>query len=102
MFDAATEKAVSPLRISFTGSLKLMRRAVPVCQSNPEPELDEHYYSWMIAEISDLIIPPRQNRSNPRVVKKPRSKFNSCKPKYRGNGTILKIPNYQICYPKVA
>jgi len=102
MFDAATEKGVSPLRISFTGSLKVIRRAVPLCQSNPEPELDHHYYSWIIAEISDLIIPPRQNRSNPRVVKKPRSKFNSCKPFHRSGGTILKIPDYQICYPKVA
>jgi hypothetical protein len=102
MLDAATEKGVSPLRISFTGSLKVIRRAVPVCQSNKEPELDDHYYSWMVAEISDLIIPPRKNRSNPRVVKKSRSKFNSCKPKYRGKGTILKIPDYQICYPKIA
>lgn len=102
MFDAATEKGISPLRISFTGSLKVMRRAIPVCQINKKPELDDHYYSWMIAEIADLIIPPRQNRSNPRVVKKPRSKFNSYKPKYRGKGTVLKIPDYQICYPKVA
>jgi hypothetical protein len=102
MFDAATEKEISPLRISFTGSLKVMRRCVPLCQSNKEPELDHHYYSWMVAEISDLIIPPRKNRSNPRVVKKSRSKFNSCKLKYRGKGTILKIPDYQICYPKIA
>ena len=29
MFDAATEKGVSPLRISFTGSLKVIRRAIP-------------------------------------------------------------------------
>ena len=55
MFDAATEKDVSPLRISFTGSLKVMRRAVPVCQSNPEPELDSHYYNWILAEMGDLI-----------------------------------------------
>lgn len=102
MLDAATEKGVSPLRISFTGSLKVMRRAIPVCQTNKKPELDDHYYSWMIAEIADLIIPPRQNRSNPRVVKKPRSKFNSYKPKYRGKGTILKIPDYKICHPKIA
>jgi hypothetical protein len=102
MFDAATEKGVSPLRISFTGSLKVIRRAVPLCQENPEPELDLHYYSWILAEISDLIIPARQNRSNPRVVKKPRSKFNSAKPKHRGQGTQIKTQNYQMCYPKVA
>jgi hypothetical protein len=102
MFDAATEKGVSPLRISFTGSLKVIRRAVPLSQENSEPELDFSYYSWILAEIGDLIIPPRQNRSNPRVVKKPRSKFNSAKPKHRGQGTQIKTLNFQICYPKVA
>ncbi len=39
MFEAATEKGVSPLRISFTSSLKVIRRAVPLCQKNQEPEL---------------------------------------------------------------
>lgn len=102
MFDAATEKGVSPLRISFTGSLKVIRRAVPLCQENQEPELDPHYYSWIKAEIGDLIIPPRTHRSNPRVVKKPRSKFNSAKPKHRGQGTIMKNIHYQICSPKAA
>ncbi len=102
MFDAATEKGVSPLRIGFTGSLKVIRRAVPLCQENQEPELDPHYYSWILAEIGENIIPPRQNRSNPRVVKKPRSKFNSAKPKHRGRGTEIKTLNFQICYPKAA
>ena len=50
MFEGATQKGVSPLRISFTGSLKVIRRAVPLCQSNQEPELDTHYYSWIIKE----------------------------------------------------
>jgi hypothetical protein len=102
MFDAATEKGVSPDRISFTGSLKVIRRAVPLCQSNTEPELDPSFYSWILAEMGDLIIPPRQNRSNPRVVKKPRSKFNSAKPKHRGHRTQIKTLNFQMCYPKVA
>ena len=102
MFDAATEKGVSPLRISFTGSLKVIRRAVPLCQENLEPELDLSFSSWILAEIGDLIIPPRQNRSNPRVVKKPRSKFKSAKPKHRGKGTQRKVLNFQVCFPKAA
>ena len=102
MFDAATEQGISPLRISFTGSLKVIRRAVPLCQENQEPERDLCFYSWILAEIGDLIIPPRQNRSNPRVVKKPRSKFNSAKPKHRGQGTIIKNLHYQMCSPKAA
>lgn len=102
MFDAATAKDVSPLRISFTGSLKVIRRAVPLCQENQELELDPSYYSWILAEIGDLIIPPRQNRSNPRVVKKPRSKFKSAKPKHRGQGTQRKVLNFQVAYPKAS
>jgi hypothetical protein len=57
MLDAATEKGVSPLRISFTGSLKVIRRAVAVCQSNKEPELDDHYYRgiWFAILKRELI-----------------------------------------------
>ena len=102
MFDAATEKGISPAQISFTSSLKVIRRALPLCQENTEPELDLSFYSWILAEIGDLIIPPRQNRSNPRVVKKTRSKFNSAKPKHRGNGTQIKVLNFQVCSPKAA
>ena len=102
MFDEENEKGVSPLRISFTGSLKVIRKAIPLSQANSEPELDFSYYSWILAEMSDLIIPPRQNRSNPRVVKKPRSKFKSAKPKHRGQGTIIKTLNYQMCSTKAA
>ena len=38
-------------------------------------------------EILDQQLPPRQGRSNPRVVKKPRSKFPARKPKHSGHGT---------------
>ena len=38
-------------------------------------------------EILDEKIPPRQGRRNPRLVKKPRSKFPSKKPIHRGIGT---------------
>jgi hypothetical protein len=38
-------------------------------------------------EILDEKIPPRQGRTNPRLVKKTRSKFPSKKPIHRGSGT---------------
>ncbi len=41
-------------------------------------------------EILDEQIPARQGRSNPRVVKKTRSKFPSKKPEHRGMGTQSK------------
>ena len=84
----------------FTGSLKVIRRAVPLCQENLEPELDLSFSSWILAEIGEDIIPPRQNRSNPRVVKKPRSKFKSALPKHRGKGTQIKVLNFQGKFSK--
>jgi len=43
--------------------------------------------SKLILEILEQKIPPRQGRTNPRVVKKPRSKFPSRKPIHSGAGT---------------
>jgi hypothetical protein len=52
-------------------------------------------------EILDATLPQRVERNNPRVVKKPVSKFKSKKVKHRGSGikmnprvfNILKPPN---------
>lgn len=40
-------------------------------------------------EILEQEIPPRQGRTNPRVVKKPRSKFKSKKRSHRSGTTQL-------------
>ena len=89
MFQAATQANIPPLRLSFTGCLRVIRRAIPKFQ---QINHDENYlfFSWLIAEMSEQIIPPRQNRSNPRVVKKTRCKYKTAKPIHRGNGS-----NYQ-------
>lgn len=47
-------------------------------------------------EIWDEQIPERQGRSNPRVVKKSRSKFPSKKPVHRGTGTQREKLNFSI------
>ncbi len=92
------------LRLSFVGSLRVIRRAIPEFQRQINNQLDINtYYSWLIAEISDLEIPLRQHRSNPRVVKKARSKFKSKKRSHRNHGT----PRQQLswlfgtCYAKL-
>ncbi|MBD2254234.1 transposase domain-containing protein [Nostoc parmelioides FACHB-3921] len=45
------------------------------------------FFSKLILEILEQKIPPRQGRTNPRVVKKPRSMFPSRKPIHSGAGT---------------
>lgn len=47
-------------------------------------------------EILDEKIPPRQGRSNPRLVKKTRSKFPSKKPIHRETGTQFQPLNFSI------
>jgi len=47
-------------------------------------------------EILDEKIPPRQGRSNPRVVKKPRSKFPAKKPLHREVGVKGHLLSFTI------
>ncbi len=105
MFRAATEANLPPLRLSFTGCLRVIKRAIPKFQNITENE-NYLFFSWLITEMMSEIIPPRHNRSNPRVVKKTRCKFKKrsadapsngasrrtkqAKPIHRGNGS-----NYQ-------
>ncbi len=97
MFQSATLKNISPLRLSFVGSLRVIRRAIPEFQRQIDTKADINiYYSWLIAEISDLEISLRQHRSNPRVVKKARSKFKSKKRSHRNNCTPRQQLSFQI------
>ncbi len=95
MFRAAETEKISPLQLGFTGTLKVIRRAIPLFQQANSQELNL-FYSWFIAEILDNKIPKRVARVNPRVVKKARSKFKSAKAFHRGQGTQLQQLNFQI------
>jgi hypothetical protein len=95
MFQAAQQKQISPLSLSFTGSLKVLRRAIPQFQSAKTQELPV-FWSWLMHELLEQTIPPRQGRSNPRVVKKTRSKFPARKPKHSGHGTQRQQLSFSI------
>lgn len=97
MFQSATIGGISPLRLSFTGSLRVIRRAIPLFQQNLEnsPNLNI-FFSWLTSEILDLQIPPPQGRTNPRVVKKSRSKFLSKKRSQRNNETFRQQVSFLI------
>lgn len=84
MFKAAKKAGISPLRIGFTGTLNVIGQFLIFKISN---NLNSLFFQWLIREILDEKIPKRQGRNNPRVVKKPRSKFLSKKPVHRGTGT---------------
>lgn len=97
MFQSAAFKNISPLKLSFTGSLRVIRRAIPEFQRQTNNQMNINiYYSWLISEILDLEIPLPQHRSNPRVVKKARSKFKSKKRSHRNNSTRRQQLSFQI------
>jgi hypothetical protein len=79
MFQAAQQAGISPLRLGFTGTLKVIRRALTDFQ-DIRPQQLPFFHQPRVMDILDEKIPPRQGRSNPRVVKKPRSKFPAKKP----------------------
>ena len=100
MFKASTEAGISPLRLGFTGTLRVLRRAVTTFQQAETATLP-FLVSWLLEEILEQEIPPRQGRTNPRVVKKPRSKFKSKKRSHR-IGTIQLQPHTFSLAPSTA
>jgi hypothetical protein len=95
IFQAATSAEIPPLRLSFTGSLRVIRRArCPI--STLAATRTPLFLSWLTIEILDQLLPERVHRNNPRVVKKPVSKFRSKKVKHRGTGTRTHPPVFLI------
>lgn len=95
IFRASTTTAQSPLQFSFTGTLRILRRAISQFQQALPSSLP-CFFSWLISEVAEQIIPHRQGRTNPRVVKKPRSKFKARKPIHRTGFTELQSLTFAV------
>jgi hypothetical protein len=80
-FEAATEAGVSPRRISFTGTINVLR--VSLVEAPRSPALIQAWYKNLISEISLQVLEPRRNRINPRVIKRPQSKWATKRQKHR-------------------
>jgi len=74
MHEAAMAKRLDPDRLSFIDSLRVIRRGVSEFQIAP-PALWPQMHERLLAEIAQNRLPPRDNRCNPRVVKRKISKF---------------------------
>ena len=73
MHEAAKQTSVSPLRMSFTGTLKILRCRLPKC-----PQSHAAWRQWwenLLEEIAEEQIPARRNRINPRVIKRQQSQW---------------------------
>jgi hypothetical protein len=73
MFEAAQTLPLSPLRLSFTGTLKILRCRLPECP-RCEPGR-RRWWAHLVQEIAQETIPPRRNRINPRVIKQKMSRW---------------------------
>jgi len=74
MHDAAVKVDLDPDRISFIGALRVIRRAIPEFQQTM-PSQHNRLKMRMLRDIAGHILPERENRSNPRVIKRKISKF---------------------------
>jgi hypothetical protein len=80
MVEAAAQVGMDPDRLSFTRTLGLLLWVIPL---GPLADAPTRTALWrqLLADIVAVPLPPRENRTNPRVVKRRTSKF-----RFRGVG----------------
>jgi hypothetical protein len=83
MVAAAAMPGLDPDRLSFLGCLQILQCRLPECPGGP-PESLAAWVEGLLWEMSQEVLPPRQNRVNPRVVKVKMSKFKKKRPEHRG------------------
>lgn len=95
MFEAASREGLDPDRLSFTGTIHILRTRLPEC---PTPECPTHsaegigrWYEGLLSEVAEERLPPRRNRINPRVIKQPRQKWPAKKTEHYRLPPLTKI-----------
>jgi hypothetical protein len=81
MFEAAIEGQTTPLRISFTGTLKILRCRIPEFPRRIAAQ--RRWWRRLVEEIAEEALPARRNRINPRVIKRKMSKWPKKRPRHR-------------------
>ena len=64
MFEASQQAQVSPVRISFTDTLKILRCRIPECPRRRRAR--SKWWRDLVKEVAEEVLPPRRNRVNPR------------------------------------
>jgi hypothetical protein len=81
MHEAALQAGVDPDRLSFVHGLRELLGAMPEFQM-VVPEQWPQLYQRLLHDIAQVILPPRRNRINPRVVRRRQVKFNCKRPQH--------------------
>jgi hypothetical protein len=82
MHQAGLVYNLDPDRLSFVESLRLIRAAIPEFQL-VDPVLHDRLWRRLLRDIVRHLLPPRRNRTNPRVVKRKMSNFKLKRPEHR-------------------
>jgi hypothetical protein len=82
LFEAARQEGLDPDRLSFTGTIHILRTRLPECPTHSLAAVGL-WYTNLLREIAEERLPPRRNRVNPRVIKQPRQKWPSKKAEHR-------------------
>jgi Transposase DDE domain/Insertion element 4 transposase N-terminal len=83
MRDAARQARVDPDRISFVRAVSLLKDAISDFQL-VTPRQHPRLYRRLLADLAQDLLPPRAQRTNPRVVKRKMSNFKLKRPAQRG------------------
>jgi hypothetical protein len=81
MYEAALSVDIDPRRLSFIHAVRVLRETAPLLRAAPADRLPT-LYAGMIAHIAQGRLPPRDNRINPRVIKRKMSKFPQKRPEH--------------------
>jgi hypothetical protein len=81
MHEAALSADIDPRNLSFIHAVRVIRETVPILRAAPAAQLP-YLYAAMIQHIATGRLPPRDNRINPRVVKRKMSKFPKKRPEH--------------------
>jgi hypothetical protein len=81
MHDAALRAGVDPDRLSFVNAVHIICDAIPEFQMTVPEQLPQ-LYQRLLDDIARHCLPERENRSNPRVIKRKMSKFDLKRPEH--------------------
>ena len=81
MHEAAVQHGLDPDRLSFINAVRIIREAIPEFQMTT-PEQLPRLYRRLLNDVARHRLPERENRSNPRVIKRKMSKFKLKRPQH--------------------
>ncbi len=79
--EAGRRNNLPPRRLSFTGTLKVLRCRLPECPKSRKGLAQ--WYEDLLAEIAEETLPERRNRINPPVIKRKMSTGRKKRPEHR-------------------